>query len=345
MAALGTLSTALPEIILKLDNMAANQNVLKEYQPQIAGLRLIQQNQTAAFNEVTSTLARNDKDYFDGKVKVNWLTGVAGDEEAVEPNCNLTGDPLGADETEYSLTMDFKKDFEIDEDLAKTHTYEVQEQQARGMLDLFRIMDQGYAKRAIAKLDSFTGTNQFTGGYTVDPTSGNLLIPAADYNVTLLAHLSLSAIYNRLNNYYIIDNGKNLYLPKFYADAGQVKDGVTQANIYDQFKIDFDFINFAKAGVTTDTLLVDTNSVFFATRNRFGNRVPIERPAAEGQMFVSVVASPYTGINYDLYVQTKCRVVNNNDHIVRIYRLQTKGDLLQAPEMTYASVLGFQKAA
>jgi len=339
------LGAQLPDIILKLDNMAANQNILKEYQPQIAGLRLIQQNQTAAFADVTNALARNDKDYFDGKVKVNWLTGVAGDEEAVEPNCDLTGDPLGSDEQDYSLGMDFKKDFEIDEDEAKTHIYEVQEQQARGMLDLFRIMDQGYAKRVIAKLDSFTGTNLFTNGYTVDETTGNLLIPAVDYNVTFMAYLSLAAIYNRLNNYYIIDNGKNLYLPKFFADAGQTKDGYSTSNIYDQYKIDFDFINFAKAAVATDTLLVDTNSVFFATRNRFGNRNPIERPAEKGQMFVSVVTSPYTGINYDLYVQIKCRVVNGKDHLVRIYRLQTKGDLLQAPELTYPSVLGFQKAA
>lgn len=341
MAALGTLSTQLPDIIFKLDQMAGNQNILKDYQPQIAGLRLIQQNQTAALNAVTAALARNDKDYYNGKVKVNWLTGISGIEEAVEPNCDLTGDPLAADEKEYSLGMDFKKDFSIDQDLAKTHTYEVQEQEAKGMMELFRIMDEAYAKRSIAKLDSFTGTNLYTGGYTADATSGNLLIPAADYNVTFFAYLAKAAIFNRLNNYYIIDNGENLFTPKFLADAGQVTNGLTQANIYNQFRIDFDFINFAKAGIDTDTLLVDTNSIFFATRTRFGNRVPEARPDS---LFTSVVTSPFTGINYDLYVQDKCEVVNGESHYVRVYRLQTKGDLLQAPEMTYASVLGFQKA-
>jgi len=335
-------ASQLPDIILKLDNMAANANILKEYQPQIAGLRLIQKNQTASLDPITSQLARNDKDYYDGKVKVTWLTGVAGEDEAVEENCHLTGEPLGDAGEDFPLTMEFKKDFEIDEDLAKTHSYSVQEQQAKGMLDLFRIMDQGYAKRVIAKLDSFAGVNQYLGGYTVDDATGNTIIPAADYNVTMLAYLAKAAIINRLNNYYLIDNGENLWTPKFLSDAGQVKDGITQSNIYDQFKIDFDFINFAKAGVDTDTLLVDSNSVFFTTRTRFGNRAPLERKADQ---FVSVVTSPYTGIDYDLYVEVVCRVVNGRDHIVRIYRLQTKGDLLQAPELTYSSVLGFQKAA
>lgn len=329
---------SLTDINFKLSQMAGDATLMKQYQPQIEALKIVKANQTASMNPVLNELARKDKN-MEGKVYVNFLTGLSGEDEPVEPNCAITGDPLSSDSKPYDLTMEFKKDFEIDEDAAKDHIFSVEEQEAHGIMDMFRILDEGYAKRLIAKLDAFAGTNLFLGSAPYTNANGATQIPAADYNVKLFPYLAQAAIINRLNNYYLIDNG-SLFAEKFLADVGQVKDGVSNANLYNQFKIAFDLINFAKAGIPTDTLLVDANSVFFATKTRYTNAVPEQRKADQ---FVSVRTSPFSGIQYDLISERVCRVVNGKDHMVRVHRLQTKGDLLQAPEQTYPGVLAFDK--
>lgn len=329
----------LANVNIKIDQMAADANLRKQYQPQIEALRIVQQNQTASLNPVLNELTRADKN-LEGKVYVNWLTANSLVVEAVEENCNIDGPGLDSDNKPYDLTMRFKTDFSYDEDQLKNTIYTPEEVQAMGFLRAFQLLDEEYAKRVIAKLDAYAGTNQFLGGFTF--ATGATQVPAASYNVALFPYLAQAAIVNRLTNYYLIDNG-SLFAEKFLADAGQVVNGVSNANLYNQFKIAFDLINFAKAAIPTDTLLVDSNSIFFATKTRYTNTVPFERKADQ---FVYTRRSPFSGIEYDVYAQRRCEVTAdayNLDHMVHTFRIQTKGDLLQAPEATYASVLAFDK--
>jgi hypothetical protein len=324
---------------IKLDAMAADAVISKKYQPQVAGLRKIMQNQTATLNEAKTKLAQSDKN-FGGKVFMNWITTDAIVEEAITPNCDLVEPKLDASATPFDLSMEFRTGFSIDEDEMKDTIYSPEELVANGMLKALQVMDEGYAKRAIAKLDAFAGTNAFLNGNVF--ANGQTTVAANLYNEKLFSYLVRAAEMNRLRNYYILDSGE-LFDLKFMAEINKENgEGKGLANLLNQFDISFDMVNFAKAAVTTDTLVVDRNSVAFVTRNRFQNTVP---QGKVGQQRYKIASKALPGVFYDVYYKETCIAVGNKDHIVETFRLQTEGDLLKAPEITYPGVLAFAKGA
>ncbi len=331
----------LTDINFKLDQIGADANIRKQYQPQIAGLMLIKNRQTASLNEPLQKLLDNTQN-LDGKVFVNWITTDNVVAEDIEPNCTLDGPLLDSARLPYSLTMNKKTDFSINVDEAKNHIFSVEEQVATGFLKMFKVLDEYYATQVIAKADAYAGVNQFLGTGMTN-SGGATQVPAAQYNVALFPYLAQAAIINRFSDYYLIDNG-SLFTDKFLADAGQVQNGISNANIYSQFDIDFDLINFAKASIPTDTLLINRDSLFFATKTRFSNPTPERRL----NQYVYTRTSPFTNITYDVYYEEKCIVPasSNREQIVQTFRMQTQGDLLRSPELTaFPSVVAFDKVA
>lgn len=322
---------------VKLDAMAQDSNLSKQYQPQVAGLRKIMQNQTATLNEAKTKLAQSDKNY-GGKVYMNWITTGNIVEGAVGSNCTLTEAELDAAAVPFDLSMEFKTGFSINEDEMKNSMFSPAELIATGMMKALQVMDEGYAKRVIAKADAYAGTNLYPGIGTF--AAGQTTIPGASYNKALLAYLVRTAEANRLKNYFILDSGE-LFEEMFLAKINQQNaEGKGLANLFNQFDIDFDLVNFARAAVTTDTLLIDRSALAFVTRNRFENTVP---EAKVGQKRYKIASKALPGVFYDVYYAETCITSGGKDQIVETFRLQTQGDLLKAPELTYPGVLSFAK--
>lgn len=334
-------TAALANINLKLEAISSDAGIMKQYQPQVAGIRQIITNQTAKVDARRTALADSDENRSKGsKVYVHWLTTSNIVEEAISENCTLTEPKLDSASQAANLTMEFRTGFSVDEDEMKESIYSVEELVARGLLKSLQVMDEGYAKRAIAKADALAGTNLFVGAFS--NVAGHTVVPANKYNEALFPYLAKAAVINRLGSYYIIDGGE-LFEGKFLADMNRANgEGKGLANMYDQFNIEFDLTNFATSGVTSDSLLIDRNSLFFVTKNRFQNTVPQMKA---GQYRYKIASRSLPGVFYDVYYKEECKVVNGKDHIVETFRLQTEGDLLKNPEITYPGVIAFEKGA
>lgn len=335
-------TAALANINLKVDQMSTDQVLMRKFKPKTEGLQKIIANQTARLNTAKTELSDSDKNK-GGKVYLNWLTSNSIVEGAVTSNCTLTGADLDAAAVAYDLTMEFKTDFTVTEDDFKNSIYSREELVAHGFLKALQVMDEAYAKRAIAKADAYAGTNLYLAtGYT--QTGAKTTVPAASYGSKMLAYIARMAEMNRLNNYYILDGGE-LFDEAFLANINSGNaEGKGLAALYNNFDIAFDMINFAKAGVATDTLVVDADSLAFVTRNRFQSLVPV---AAVGQKRYKIKSPSLAGVFYDVYYQEVCAPINGGTHDVvqETFRLQTEGDLIKAPEDGFAGVIALQKGA
>jgi hypothetical protein len=324
----------------KLDQMALDAVLMKQYQPQVSGLMKLLQNQTASINEARTALADSEKNRLGGtKVYMNWVTTSGIVEEAISVDCSLSEPELGSGSQAYDLTSEFKTGFSIDTDAIKTSIYSVEELVARGMLAAMQVLDEGWAKRAIAKLDAFGGVNAYTTATAVY-AAGKTTIPSANYNEQLFPYFAHAAEVNRMKNYFVIDSGE-LFNGKFLADMNRANgEGKGMANLYDSFDIAFDMVNFSRAAVTSNTMLVDRNSLAFVTRTKYNNTIPLD---VVNQKRYKIASKTLPGVFYDVYYQESCDGTTGN--IKHTFSLRTRGDLLKAPEITYPSVLVMKKGA
>lgn len=324
---------------VKLDQMAKDTVLMKQYEPQAAGLLKMLQNQTATLNEAATLLADSEKNRLGGtKVYMNWVTTSGIVEEAVTTNCTLSEPALGSASLAYDLTAEFKTGFSIDTDSIKTSIYTTEELIARGMLAAMQVLDEGWAKRFIAKADAFGGVNAYTTATAVY-AAGKTTIPSANYNEQLFPYFAHAAEVNRMKSYFVVDGGE-LFNGKFLADMnGANGEGKGTKNLYDAFDITFDLVNFSRSAVTSNTMLIDRNALAFVTRTKYNNTVPMD---VVNQKRYKVASKTLPGVFYDVYYQESCDVSGN---IVQTFTLQTRGDLLKAPEITYPSVLVMKKGA
>lgn len=331
----------LARINMKVDQMSTDQVLMRKFQPKVEGLKKIMENQTARLNTAKTELSDSEKNK-GGKVYLNWITSGDIIEGAVTSNCTLTGPELDAAALPYDLTMEFKTDFSVSEEDFKNSIYSREELVAHGFMKALQVMDEGYGKRAIAKADAYSGSNLYLGTYT--QAGLKTTVPAAQYGANMLAYIARMAEMNRLGNYYILDSGE-LFDQNFMAmiNAGN-GEGKGLKALFDNFDIAFDMINFAKAAVATDTLIIDADALAFVTRNRYQNDVP---RAVAGQKRYRIASKTLPGVYYDVYYQETCKPneAGTHDIITETFRLQTEGDLIKAPEDGFAGVIALQKGA
>lgn len=331
----------LANINLKVDQMSTDQVLMRKFQPKVEGLKKIIANQTARLNTVKTELSDSEKNK-GGKVYINWLTSNNIIEGAITSNCTLTGADLDAAAVPYDLDIEFKTDFSVSEEDFKNSIYSREELVAHGFLKALQVMDEGYGKRAIAKAEAFAGTNQYLGAYT--QAANRTTIPAANYGSKMLAYVARMAEMNRLGNYYILDGGE-LFDENFMAmmNSGNAE-GKGLAALFGNFDIAFDMINFAKAGITSETLIIDADSLAFVTRNRYQNDAP---KAVAGQKRYRIASKTLAGAFYDVYYQETCAPDADGTHdiITETFRLQTEGAFIKAPEDGYTGIIALNKGA
>lgn len=331
----------LGNINVKVEQMSTDKLLMRKYQPKVEGLAKIIQNQTAVLNTVKTQLSDSDKNK-GGKVYLNWLTSNNIVEGSVTSNCTLTGAALDAAAVPYDLTTEFKTDFSVSEADFKNSTYSREELVAHGFMKALQVMDEGWGKRAIAKADAFSGLNTYLGTYT--QAANKTTVPAASYGANMLAYIARMAEMNRLVNYYILDSGE-LFDQNFLALINKENgEGKGLAALFNNFDIAFDMINFAKAGVATDTLIIDADALAFVTRNRYENDAPKQ---VTTQKRYRIKSPSLVGVYYDVYYEETCASSEGGTHdvITETFRLQTEGDLIKAPEDGYAGVIALQKGA
>lgn len=312
------------KIKLKAEAMWKDSRYEAEFKPTADAAVAVLANQTASFPELEN---RNK----DRTVVVNWINACGIVAEDCEENCNITGNELESGNKEYAVDLCKKADFSVDAEKSRTNIYEVEEIAARGQAMAIKALDEWWARQAIAKMKSFAGVNVAPAPFTYDNVDKSTDVPAANYNVKLIANLLQQAMLNKMGNPYFVDNG-SLYLEWLNAqlDAGNL-DGRGDQNRIAQLKMYFDQFNFAAAGVAEDTFMISPGAIAMQTKNRNPDAMTLVGGKIQ-QMRYTVPSIALPGVKYDAYYNLECKVVNGKSHDFHSWRFETNGGIWLNPE-------------
>lgn len=335
---------------VRMEAMWGDAQVRKNFTAKAETLNAILSHQTA-----TGTLLTGRKD---ADIEVNWLSLADQTVTTFNPAtgyeiCNLDGPELEAGKKPYTLSLGAQKSFTVVEDGSADKAglrgldAEFEEMVARGLLQTRKALVEHANKSAIAKLDSYTGTNKYTAGPYADDTTtptGDTIIPAADYGVRKL--LPYLARVQQMNNYldpYILDGGL-LWDDIYLAQVGAVGDAQVKLQaLTSQFDITEDLFGFSAAGVEDRSYLVDRSAVAFFSKNHYPTGGIINRSETRKDY---TIALPELGnrVYADVEYQYKCEA-NVWKHV---WQLSLRYDLLDNPTIGDAAltgVLAFRKGA
>lgn len=311
-------------IKLKAEQMWKDSRYEADFAPNAEAAKAVLQNQTAQFRE----LQNPEKDT---QVVVTFINSCAIVAEDCTSNCDLTEDELESGSKTYEMDLCKKSGFSVDAEKLRTNTYELNEIAARGMASAIKVLDEWWAQQVLAKMKSFAGVNVAPAPFTYDNVNKTTDVPAADYNVKLIANFLQQAMLNKMGNPYFVDNG-SLYLEWLNAQLDQGNlDGRGDLNRIKQLKMYFDQFNFAAAGLDEDTFMISPGAIAFKTKTRNPN-TPVVIGGSVQQTRYTVPSIALPGVRYDVYYTLKCTTVNGKAHIFHSWRLETNGGIWLNPE-------------
>lgn len=347
----------LREVRTTMEAMWGDSQLRKNFTAKADTLNAILTKQTANGQVLNNP---RDKDY---DVRVNWLT--LGDEtvQVFDPIlvgpavCAIDGPELQAGSKDYRLTIGTEKTFKIEEtgsawgEGLRGVDITFQQLVAQGLLETKKALVEDANSRTIAKLDTFTGTNKYMGGYVSTTTSGTVvtdtgdtIIPAADYGARkLLPYFARVQMMNKYSDSYILDGGllwDDIYISQFGAQGA---DTVQLQTLFNQFDITEDMWGFAKAAVDDRSYMVDRNAVAFFSKNHYTTAI---RELGVNGLYNYSMPLPELGnrVEADVVYQFKCI----DDKYYHVYKLILRYDLLQNPvigDQDLTGVLAFRKGA
>lgn len=334
-------ATALLDIVYKAEQKWSDSQLLNSKKAQAVAAVVVKQKSTARIDDLSGYQEK------DNKVKITWIDDCALVVEDCETNCDISGDEVSTNSQEYVPAKCKKVDFSINAEKMRTNTYTVEEQAAQLLADAVVKLDEWWAQQVLIFLNSNAGDNvdPLPGAYSGNTTT----FAAADYTMSkLVPAVVLDGVLNRLNNPYNISNAE-LWTDFFNAqiNAGNA-DGKGTANLANQLDMNFDLVNFAKAGLTADLFSVSSGAVAFVTTNR-NQSTPQVLGGSVNQTRYQVKSSVIPGVFYDVYYSLKCITDSNGKaNIVHAWRVETNGDLFLNPKAcpvtiggtTYSNVTG-----
>lgn len=283
-------------------------------------------NQTAKFTD-----AFNDPNK-DHTVGVTWINSCNIEAEDCEPNCDLDEPELDSGITNMEIDTCKKTGFSIDETKLRTNAYNLEDIYTQGHAKAIMTLDEFWAAQALAKLKTFAGINQYPAPFTYDAVNKTTNVPLAAQNVKLVANFLQQAMLNDMPNPYFINNG-TLWLEWMNSqlDAGNL-DGKGDINRIQQLKMYFDQFNFAKAGLTEDTFMINPNAVAMKTKT-MNPDTPTVLGGKVGKTIFTVPSKTLPGVKYDVHYQLTCKVVAGKSHYMHTWRYETNGGIWLNPSL------------
>jgi hypothetical protein len=314
--------SALLAIKLKAEQMWTDSRLAQDFKAQADAAKAVLDNQTATFRELDNPEKEN-------QIVVNFINPCAVVAEDCESNCDLTEDELESGAKTYTLDTCKKSGFSVDAEKLRTNTYTVEEVSARGLASALKALDEFWARQVLVKLKAFAGVNVAPAPWTW--AAGTTSVPAADYNVGMVANMINQSILNRMPGAYYIDNG-GLYVPWLNAQLQSKNlDGAGDAARIAAIKLYFDQWNFGPAGLTEDTFMVTPGAVAMKTKTRNPDAPTVIGGTVQQTRYT--IASPtLPGVKYDVYYTLKCTTVGGKAHIFHSWRIETNGGVFLNPE-------------
>lgn len=329
-------ASQLVQSVVKADRMFADDMMKADFEGNVDVWKAVKAEQNAN----VALLQESEKDR---EVKVTWINSC-GDvvEDCDGDDCDLAGNELGSDSKVYKLDLCKQYKFTVDEMTFRTNDYKMEDAVAKGMLKADKALSEAIAKSGVARIESFKGVNQVTDGVgTVNATTTETDINAADFNERLFAYLYRVAIQNEMSNPFLL-SGTNLFEDRLVTMlAAANANGKGAAELYKLMRTYFDLFNIDPMNAPDlKTYMINRGAVAFASKAHYG-AVPTEYIGA-GQKRWSTESRNLPGVRFDVHYTNRCSAGTMKHD----FQIKAKYDYFLNPtgcDGTRTGVLAFNK--
>ncbi|MCX6328205.1 MAG: hypothetical protein NTZ85_01640 [Bacteroidia bacterium] len=308
--------TTLRTIRLVADAIMFDDRIKQQYIPKIDIIAAVQSVQTA--NILPTPARKKDVD-----VEVIWQNVC---NPACEENvtCVIGGDKSSTNAQEYALSWERVINFSEDEADYIDNEFNIETAIAKQLLVADKTLVECFAQYVVANLNTFSGTNVFTGGKGT--VAGNITsIAAAFWDWTLFAYFQRVGILNRFTNPIFL-SGSNFYEQYFLSDYKRLNADGKAETIFDRMRMYFDLFNIdAVNDPDLYTYLLSQGSLAMASK--FYNPTTPERTF---EFIRYTMPSRFVpGFTYDVFYNDEC---TTNDMIQHNFKVKLKADIFNNPE-------------
>lgn len=295
-----------------------------EYKANVNSALAVLQNQTAQLGDLQNPAK-------DRTVKVYWVDDCdSSDPDDCTSDCTVDGDPIGTNCQEYTLDTCFEKTLSITEKVFRTSNLEREEVVAKQLLKKLKLMDEYWAKKVIAFLNTNSGVNAYAGPYTY--AAGVTTIPAPAWNPDLFGYLALALAKNKLNAGVML-SGINLWQSYWKMDMELTKpDGTSNANKLNSLGKPYFDIHLLDSTVGANTtFLFNGNSVALITKAYYSG-TPRELKANNVWQQRYTIASPsLPGVTYDVIYTVDCVAGDGSGDVQHSWKIVSTGGIFLNP--------------
>lgn len=258
----------------------------------------------------------------DHEVEIMWQDLC--NQEAVDCVTDVCTGITGAEPTgqlkSYKITQCVEASFMVDEAKFANSTENITNWIATTQAAKIKSLVERLDLKAVAFLHAKAAYN---GGGQYPFAANVTTIPAADYNLALVAKLLYDAEVNKMAGGFLIDGGK-LFIPvtnaKLDSGNGEGKGDAARTGVFDYT---YDIQGFAKAGLSDRTFLVSPYAYAIANKNYIPNTAPEFDPALGTRgMYKYSMDVPGYDLKIDVFHERVCVDGNKNQYAHKfLYKL------------------------
>lgn len=311
----------LQKVVAKMDKIWLDNETKADYVAEVGVLEALRKEQTARLEELKTP--NKDK-----TLRIWWLAQcglTAEDCEDDSDDCDFSGPEVEEKCQDYALDICVSTKFSIEDNVFRTNEANPEDALVIQMLAALKVLDEKLAAKTAAKLNTFVGINQYTGGIgTVDGVV--TYIPANFWGPDMYGYFGMVKTINKFANPFLI-HGSNLYQTSWQADYNAAnangKDGQlklrTMRSYWDLFNIDT--INSPDLA----SYMIEKGAVAFANKARY----PLNNPQVYqfGKRW-SIESQALPGVFYDVYYKERCV---SDDLIYHDYKIKARAGLFLNP--------------
>jgi hypothetical protein len=285
----------------------------------------------------TARLEELDNKDKDNKVTLTWIKSCGietSDLNRATDICEINGTELESESQDYEYDLDQKITLSINDEKIRTGTYEREEQIAHLMMKADKELSEWWTKQYLIALKSFAGPNipvisGDSAPMTWDAGNSTTNIPAADFDIKLVAKLVKMMQLNMVDGGFYIDRGG---LFEVWLDAGYDTgndngkgDNARKAAI----AMTFDMWNFGptKAALTEEMFLVSNNAVAVKIYNRYSETPELVKGNIQ-QTRYRMKSNILPGVAWDVIYTLTCTAGAD----MHTWQFMTKGGIFLNPE-------------
>jgi hypothetical protein len=292
-----------------------------EYIPDVAPVNLIKSIQT--FND--QGLSNPMKDTV---IKGVWMDDCddTDPEEEDSEACEISGTEIGTTCKDYELTTKFHKSFSVSDHKFRLlgNSVSQNEEVALNLAKKLKLMDELWAKKVVATMDSMSGTNLNTAPYTV--TAPFTTIPPAAWNPDLFGYLKVTKDRNKMQNMKLLLGGvMEQALWKIGMETSDPTGASAARKVNSLGTVYSDsFITESVLGYKA-AFLIAPSAMALITKARYIPDGSGREEISQGNKHIYyTITSPSTGIVYDVIYQRSCV----NGDWINTWDIRTFGDVL-----------------